>query len=255
MPTKPQTTKITVKVYEQVYDDFIEQLQALPLRRDMFLDLMIERELPHLAIDLAGLRNSEQAKRYISGRLKRLGVSKVGLPKPFSIAIRKSTANALRRLEKKHNFSRDAFLNRLIVLLRGSDDLLELLSLPTQVQDIAAGVDDMPTSPMKTLEVAMWDPLYYIRAACEKRHGCGLYRLDWPSNWDAFSCYLADEQIPNSPASEAASAKLLADLTGTDDRRGPKAVPGVKGQRPPSLKAYKAPKANAAKLTKKAVRP
>lgn len=58
---------------------------------------------------------------------------------------------------------------------------------------------DIPTSPLKLIEETQWDPLYYLRCACEERFGCGLYTLPLPKGLIGLSCYLADEDVPGTP--------------------------------------------------------
>jgi hypothetical protein len=190
-------TKITALLYAPVYKQFTQQLMSLPLKRDAFIELMIERELPHLREDLAGKVNSGKAKRYISGCLKRMGGGKVGELKPLSIAVQKTTAQALRDLAQEHNFPRDAFINRLIALLRSTDDMLKDLDLPRTVRGVR-GTEDMPISPMEAFEATLYDPLYYLRTACRQRYGCGLHLLDMP--WQGFACYLPDDEVPGTEA-------------------------------------------------------
>lgn len=198
-------TKITTLLYEPIYNDFTSQLKSLPFRRDAFIELMIERELPNLKEDLAGKVNSAKAKRYISGCLKKMGGAKAGQLMKLSISVSKSTATELRALEDKHKFPRDAFLNRLVVLLRSTDFALKALDLPRTVRQVGGGVEDMPTSPMGVLEAALFDPLYYLRNACQRQHGCGLYLVDTP--WPGFACYLADEDVPGTAAYLAQQAQ------------------------------------------------
>jgi len=171
------------------------------LRRDAFLDKVIAQEIPHLREDLKGKRLSDAANRYISHSLKRLGGNKAGGLLQVSIAVKHETANALRSVVEEHNLVRDAFLNRLIVLLRSSDMFLKALDLPTRIQwNRRDGTEDMPMSPLRTIEETLWDPFYYLRAACQTSHGCGLHLLQFPQQLVALSCYLDDEQVPGTQA-------------------------------------------------------
>lgn len=201
MATVPKLTAITARLYAPMHKDFDRQLTAALLRRDAFLDRMIAGEIQHLREDLAGKKLSPVANRFIAGKLK--GMGKKGDPalKQVSIAVRPATANALRVATTKHNLVRDAFLNRLITLLRSSDKLLDALDLPKKVvgSDWRDGSEPMPTSPLKAIEATESDPLYYLRNACHQRHGCGLYALDFPESVIGFSCFLDDDRIPGTP--------------------------------------------------------
>jgi hypothetical protein len=194
--TDTRPTKITTHLYEPIFQDFTAQLKSLPLKRDAFIELMVERELPRLKEDLAGKVNSAAAKRYIAGSLKRMGGANVGVLRPLSISFRKSTAEGLRELEQAHNFPRDAFFNRLIAFLRSTDYLLKELALPAMVQQAGGGSEDMPTSPMAALEATFFDPLYYLRNACQERYRCGLYTLGL--RWPGLACHLPDVEVPGT---------------------------------------------------------
>ena len=200
MATALKLTAITARLYAPMYRDFDRQLNAALLRRDAFLDRMIAGEIVHLREDLAGKKLSPAANRFIAGKLK--GMGKKGDPelRQVSIAISAATAEALDAAKRQHHLMRDAFLNRLIALLRASDQLLDALDLPKVVgQDWRDGSEPMPTSPLKAIEATEADPLYYLRNACHQRHGCGLYALDFPESLIGLSCFLDDDRIPGTP--------------------------------------------------------
>lgn len=192
-------SKITVSLYAPMYEDFDRQLSKALLRRDAFLDRMIAGELRYLGEDLAGKRISAAARAHITRMLCGMGGNQDRL-RLVSIAIRPETAVALKDAMARHNLVRDAFLNRLIAFLRSSDALLDALDLPKEVKnDWRDGTSPMPTSPLKVIEATEWDPLYYLRAACRLRHGCGLYELDFPGHLIGLSCFLNDDRVPGTP--------------------------------------------------------
>lgn len=208
-------TKLTAKLYEPMYIDFDRRLSDALLRRDAFLDRMIEQEITHLHEDLDGKRLSNEANRYISRRLKATGGER-GRLRQVSIAVKPTTADALREAVEEHNLVRDAFLNRLIVFLRSSDDVLKALGLNTRVRaGRADGSEDMPTSPLRVIEETLADPLYYLRAQCHERYECGLHLLRFPEQLTGFSCYLSDDEVPSTLAfkeRQKKDEKLLAEL-------------------------------------------
>lgn len=200
MTTKEQTTKITVKLFQPMYAKFLKQLAAMPLLKDAFIEHMILSELPNLEEDLAGKVNSEAAHHYIAGNLKRMGPKDKEL-EPVSIKVAMSTARKLRKATERHNLCRDAFINFLLTCIRGEDRFLKHLGFSTRVGSIGwqAGVEDMPTSPLKAIEVSLADPLYYIRSECRERYSCGLYALDLPPQLHGFACYVPDHLVPGTP--------------------------------------------------------
>ncbi len=189
------TTKITVKLYAPLLAAFDRDIEALFLKRDAFLNSMIKGEVQHLAADLGDKKLSAKAKRYIAGELKRLGTTTV------NIVVEKSTAEALNAVVDKTNMVRDAFLNRLIMFLRSSREILRYLDLPENVGLFAfqSSVEPMPTSPMRAIEAVHSDPFYYLRVACEERFDTGLYLLQL-HKLPGFACYLDDSQVPGTAA-------------------------------------------------------
>lgn len=200
-------TKLTAKVYAPMYAAFDRQLSNALLRRDAFLDRMISQEIQHLRNDLEGKRLSNEANRYISHSLKTLGGKDAPPLRQVSIAVKHETAEALRAAVDEHNLVRDAFLNRLIALVRSSDELLRVLELPNCVGGARRAarrkqedLPDMPTSPLRAIEETLSDPFYYLRAACEARYSCGLYLLEFPVEYMGLYCYLDDDQVPGTLA-------------------------------------------------------
>lgn len=60
-----------------------------------------------------------------AGKLTNIGKKGDSASKQVSITVESATAEALRAVSEKHSLVRDAFLNRLIALLRSSDTLLD----------------------------------------------------------------------------------------------------------------------------------
>ena len=104
---KMSQTKITVKIYEPLLRDFDRQLDKLFIKRDAFLNAMIQEEIRYLANDMEGKRLTLSAKRYIAGELKRMGTT------PVNVVVDKATADALNSVVDSSNLVRDAFMNRL----------------------------------------------------------------------------------------------------------------------------------------------
>lgn len=192
-------TKITVKVPTSLLRRFKRQIDGLNLKRDAFLVSMIGGELPYLEKDMDGRRLTSAARRHIAGSLKRMGTSTINVVAPESIAA------SLTKATKRHNLVRDAFVSRLIALLRSEKSLLDLLDLPERIErpQFRSSVDAMPTSPLKAMEEVKADPLFYLRVAMEERHGTGLYLADLPPRLHGLACYLDDGQVPGTVAYKA----------------------------------------------------
>lgn len=201
-------TKITVKIHEPLLRYFDHQIHNLFIKRDAFLNAMIKGEVEHLADDMKGRRLTRRAKRYIAGELKRMGTTQV------NVVVDKSTADALNAVVEASNMVRDAFINRLIMLLRSSGPLLSYLDLPQTIteRDFGACVEPMPTSPLNAMEAVHADPLFYLRIACKERHQTGLYLVDLSPTYAGFSCYIEDSSVPGTPAYEQVQKDVQAML-------------------------------------------
>lgn len=210
----PPLTKLTARLFAPLYADFDKQMSAALLRRDAFLDQVFAGEIRHLREDLEGKRQSNQAHRHVAGLLKSLGGKDAPPLTQVSITVRVSTAEALRSVVKDHNVVRDSLINWILVLLRSNDSVLDALDLPKRVSwGRRDGTQDMPTSPLKAIEETQHDPFYYLRAACWERHGTGLYNMELPKRFWAFSCFLGDEWVPGTDAfaRREADEKFLVD--------------------------------------------
>lgn len=198
-------TKITAKIYLPLIKSFNDQLSALHIKRDSFLNHMLKSEITYLAAEMKGKRLSKRAKRYIAGELKRLGTVNV------NIVVDKEVAESLNLIVESSNLVRDAFINRLILLLRSSDEFLNQMDLPRALTGSEFDAAEyMPCSPLKTIEAVMADPLYYLRISSEERFGEGLYEIEFPTKLIGFSCYLDDSLVPGTP--EYADMQKSTDL-------------------------------------------
>jgi len=185
-------TKITVKIYEPLLKAFNEKIEDNFIKRDAFLNHMLKSEVSHLAEEMKGLKLSGCARRYISGELKRLGT------KTINVVVDKETSEKLQSVVKQTNMVRDAFVNRLILLLLSPDGFLEMLDLPNEIEDkYFSSAEKMPTSPMKGIESIVFDPLFYLRLETEQQ-GKGLYLLELSPKLMGLSCYINNSGVPGT---------------------------------------------------------
>lgn len=189
-------TKISFNVHALLWERFREQTDGLFLARAPFLDYVLSRELEQLCLELGNLRLSARGKRHVIGLVGREDRTSV------NIEVRSETADALREAMRKHNLARDAFMNRLLLLLRCSDGLLSKLDLPLHLNrsTVRASLEEVPLSPLGAMEGVRDDPLYYMRWQVEATHGCGLYMLELPRGLEWATCFLPDERVPNTKA-------------------------------------------------------
>ncbi|MSP01687.1 MAG: hypothetical protein EXR07_11660 [Acetobacteraceae bacterium] len=191
-----ERTKMTIKVYSLLWDNFDAQIELLPVSRDRFLNNVLRAEVPLLSEAMANRKLSGKANRWISGQLKRLDT------KLINIGLDKDIAHDLNEIVKKSHMVRDAFFNRLIAFLRSSDALLDYFGLPKR-EDGKVGKDYVniakPVSPLATLSETFSDPLWYLHMATNEIHNTSLYLLDFPSpKMDGFACWMDDSNVPHS---------------------------------------------------------
>ena len=205
-------TKITAMISTKLLATFNRDIDRLFLKRDAFLNQMISVETGHLAEDLKGKRLSAKGRRYIAGELKRVGTT------PVNIKVEKAVANALNEVVKETNIVRDAFINRMLWLLRGGTALLDYLDLPKFVtySEFEEYVPDpMPTAPLEAMHSVQRDPLYYLRLGCEERHHTGLYLLPLPPKLNGLECWIDDALVAGTDSYIDADA-LLKEIDALD---------------------------------------
>ncbi|MCL2661298.1 MAG: hypothetical protein FWD64_12395 [Acidobacteriaceae bacterium] len=114
-----KTTKISTKIDRRILKSFEEKIEAACLRRDSFLNRVLEDELTHLDEEIAG--NSPEAQQFIAGRLDQL------VRKQVSLALRSDLVERLNDICERKRIVRDAFFNRLFFLLACSSDEINRL--------------------------------------------------------------------------------------------------------------------------------
>ena len=176
-----------------LWQAFKEQTDELFINLAPFMDVMIATEIRYLKEELKGRKLGSSAKQYIRGMLKREG------PKSVNIEISSETAESLNQAVSEHNLVRSAFLCRLIIFLRGKEQLLKWLRVPRHFGGGWGGsaIESMSVSPMEAMAEIQADPLFYIRSHVRDKHGCGLYSVQLPRNLDWAACFLDDDEVPN----------------------------------------------------------
>jgi|GEM_PF-1053455 len=215
--TVPTQTKITITVWERLFDGFSKTLDSCFIKRDAFLNHIIYKELHTLERDLGNSKNSAAARRYITSELHALGTKKI------NVVVDKSVAERLNNIVKKHNLSRDGFINRLLFLLALPDKALAKI-FGVELTRNASYIDDVdlelqPRGFKEGLTHLLEDPNYYIQAELDAYFGTddefklkrNIYTktlkpapiVNLPER-DGFllglSCYLEDSEVPNTDA-------------------------------------------------------
>ena len=244
---RSDTTKITAKVWRRVVDRLNRKLRKACLRRDAYLTRVLEVEVPELDAEVS-IANTEQAERYVAGKLLEFDL------KPVSMALPVSLVDRLNDTCRRKRIVRDAFFNRLFLLLAAEPGLIDRLYWLDDEDNWRGEIwaefkheDPFFRNVFYPLEQAI-DPLWPMREALRLRAardgtatwtspGTGetievqhaitgeaepvhsiygapfLLKTRGPEELVAFSTYLPDRCIPGS-AAESLHARRVDDVLG-----------------------------------------
>lgn len=115
------TPKISVNIWRPILDKLDEKLESACLRRDAYLSKILKTEVEMLDQEVS-IPNSQESYEFVSRELDNLVPRKlVSLALPSEISARLNEVCAAKRIV------RDAFFNRLFLLLAASSDLIDTL--------------------------------------------------------------------------------------------------------------------------------
>lgn len=200
---KKEPTKISAKIWRQTIDKLEMKLDAACLRRDAYLSRVLAVELPHLEREIC-LSNSPDANRFVASRLELLGERKL-----VTFSLQSDVADRLNEICEQKLIVRDAFLNRLLLLLAASPTLIDKLFFKDVEDDWRTSVleglvspssregrtsivweDDRPDGPFFNnafypLEPLI-DPFWSIRLGIEKTEVAELSEYTDPATGSVF---------------------------------------------------------------------
>lgn len=114
------TPKISVKIWKPILEKLDKKLDAACLRRDAYLGKLLESEIDYLDQEIS-IPNSQASYDYVSGQLDQLDRKLVSLALPPSLTARLNEICARKRIV------RDAFFNRLFLILAASPATIDRL--------------------------------------------------------------------------------------------------------------------------------
>ena len=122
MATKTLKTvpKISVRIWRPIIDKLDEKMDAACLRRDAYLNKVLERELDWLDEEVS-IPNSPASYEFVFEQLDPLNRKLVSLALPSELTARLNDICARKRIV------RDAFFNRLFLLLAASPKVIDTL--------------------------------------------------------------------------------------------------------------------------------
>jgi hypothetical protein len=135
-------TKVLVNVYEPLIDIMKTKMDAACLKRDAYLDKALRCESSFL--QEMPISNSDKAKNYITENLRQLKL------KPLNLLLSTETIDLMNTVCKEKNVPRDAFINRVFLLMIANDTILDTLFLkfikervPFDIKDCADYLSDI----------------------------------------------------------------------------------------------------------------
>lgn len=227
---KNDLTKISVRLWTPLRDRLNKMCHEAFIKRDPFMNAVLAVEAPRLRKQLAGRRQSAEAKRYVSRSLGYLN------PKWVLVnwQVEKSTAQSINEICEQANACRDAVINRIVLFLTAEERLLRKCKLATDDFNVDVGES-------RGLELAAWvlaDPLQPIHEAFHQAEGdederrlymAPIFDVGWEELGSArtgrdfqhfgygFSVYLDDAQVPGTEPYQALQARFpeLMELFGS----------------------------------------
>jgi hypothetical protein len=233
--------KISVKIWRPLIARFNDKVMTACLRRDLYLARVLAHELPHLDQEIS-VPNSAAAQRFVEDRLDDMDRQLVSLALPPALTVQLKDICARKRIV------RDAFFNRVFLLLAARPRAIDALLFPEN-PDWRAEIwseyrNDGPffQNGFYPLEPEV-NPFWALRTAFEvqaeedetvKDHvdpatgnkvrvthdltGAvipvrGIYSTVFDvrkgqTELLGFSCFLPDSRIPGTPAAETLNSKL-----------------------------------------------
>ncbi len=234
--------KISVRIWEPLVKQFDRAIRESCLRRDAYLDKVLEVELPHLESEVS-LLNSPVAHAYVAAKLDALD------RKLVSLTLREELIAQVNTICERKRIVRDAFFNRLFMLLTAKSGVIDRLMFGgddkwrREVWSERRNDGSFLENCFNPLRGEI-DPLWAIRAGLEDAleglervpnpeggdtllvdrdalHGgirppSMVYTVTWGQQFkdvdlSGFNCYMADWEVPGTPE-QVAATKTLDDI-------------------------------------------
>lgn len=211
-------TKITIKVWKPVVTKLEARMNEACLRRDLYLARLLASEVQHLDTEVA-VANSQAAYDHVFERLESLE------RKSMSLALPPDLVERINNVCKRKRIVRDAFFNRLFLLLAATPKGLDSILFPTYDGDWKRDVwrkygDDSATVEMGVLPLAsVTDPFWAIREAFEIDY-MAVDLHDWTDPESGGQVKVMNMGLGNFTLPENVYTRYLNQKTGNSDLIG-----------------------------------
>lgn len=233
-------TKILVNLWEPLVAALRHKIDAACLKRDDYLDHVLRHEAGMVVKEVGG-RNSDEVRAYIAQNLNLLRRKQVNLN------LSEETVQAINEACQRVNMPRDAFINRVVLLLVSQKPFFKRLLTEidwdwAESEVVASYYDYFDPVLDCTLtaigEMVTSDPFAFYRACIElvnkdggtevQLHAANLQK-DFlrhpegssisPESAIGFNCYVSEYEIEGHPAQTALQDSLLGQLLGWDNTK------------------------------------
>ncbi|WIM04644.1 MAG: hypothetical protein OHM77_07995 [Candidatus Nitricoxidivorans perseverans] len=211
--TEVTAQKVAVKVWRPILDKLEVKMTAACLRRDAYLSRILEVELDCLDKEVA-VANSEAARAFVARKFDLLPDKKL-----VTFVLRSDLVERMSDVCARKRIVRDAFLNRLLLLLAASPKIFDrFLGLgaawKSQLMKDYRGASFFEDSfyPIEESINPFWAARDWLAEDNES-----IYRIYWDDtlfkdvDLAGLNCYVEDRWVPGHP-DEGAYRKQLDDL-------------------------------------------
>lgn len=211
--TEVTSQKVAVKVWRPILDKLETKMAAACLRRDAYLNSVLEVELGHLDEEVA-TGNSEAARAFVAKKLDLMPDKKL-----VTFVLRSDLVQRMNDICARKRIVRDAFLNRLLLLIAASPKIFDrFLGLDEawkrQLMKRYEGESFFENAfyPIEEPITPFWAVRDWLAEDNES-----IYRIHWDDtlfkNVDlaGLNCYVEDRRVPGHP-DEMAYRSQLDDL-------------------------------------------
>lgn len=228
--TTPRS-KLTIRVWDRLFKLLEARTAEISLRRDALLERVIAHEIEHMLGDLPA-PNSEAARAHLEHHLK---VLLRGSSKQISVSLSPDTAEKLEAACKEKNVPREAFLNRVILLLVAKPGFVDAAlfgldretahKIRTEIKhEFALNLElENGFAPLPMIADILADPFWGYRAMTEKvskdaEESYSLYAMPFlQESLIGLNCHVPDFKVPGTQAyndAQKQELEILAQLGG-----------------------------------------
>lgn len=185
-----EKSKILIQAVVPIMDRLNEKIKDLGLRRDVYLNSVLQTQAKALLEGLDGKTNSNISRDYLASQLRALPIA------PVSIVLGKDVIAAIDSACSSINVPRDCFVNRVFFFLAAEAKHLEAVGI--SITTIMGHTkEDLHVNALDNAGAFLGDPFYELRRFMED-YKTTIYEWRFTGKVDGLNCFLEDEDVPGS---------------------------------------------------------